>query len=59
VTLTYDYKLGDGLLVRTEWRRDFSNIPFFLTDKLGNLSKHQNTATMGVVWWWGNKEETW
>jgi hypothetical protein len=59
VTLTYDYKLAEGFLMRTEWRRDFSNIPFFLTDQLGTLSKHQNTATMGVVWWWGNKEETW
>jgi hypothetical protein len=59
VTLTYDYKLGEGFMMRTEWRRDFSNRPFFLTDKLGILSKHQNTATMGLVWWWGNKEETW
>jgi hypothetical protein len=59
VTLTYDYKLADGFLMRTEWRRDFSNVPFFLTDKLGRLSQHQDTATMGVVWWWGNKEETW
>jgi hypothetical protein len=59
VTLTYDYKLADGFMMRTEWRRDFSNVPFFLTDKLGVLSQHQNTATMGVVWWWGNKEETW
>lgn len=31
-TLTYEYKLGDGLIARTEWRRDFSNRPFFLTD---------------------------
>jgi hypothetical protein len=59
ITLTYDYKLADGFLMRTEWRRDFSNVPFFLTDQLGTLSKHQNTATMGVIWWWGNKEETW
>lgn len=59
ITLTYDYKFADRFLVRTEWRRDFSNQPFFLTDRLGVLSKEQNTATMGLVWWWGNKEETW
>ena len=59
VTFTYDYKLTDRFLVRTEWRRDFSNRPFFLTDQLGLLSNHQNTATMGLVWWWGNKEESW
>lgn len=59
VTLTYDYRFADRFLVRTEWRRDFSNQPFFLTDQLGILSNHQNTATMGLVWWWGNKEEIW
>lgn len=59
VTLTYDYKLAGNFLLRTEWRRDFSNKQFFLTDQLGILSNHQNTATMGLVWWWGNKEESW
>jgi hypothetical protein len=59
VTLTYDYKFADRFVVRTEWRRDFSNRPFFLTDQLGILRDHQTTATMGLVWWWGNKEETW
>lgn len=59
LTLTYDYKLAERFLVRTEWRRDFSNRPFFLTDTLGVLSPHQTTATMGLVWWWGNKEEVW
>lgn len=59
VTLTYDYKFAGNFLVRTEWRRDFSNKQFFLTDQLGILSNHQNTATMGLVWWWGNKEESW
>jgi hypothetical protein len=58
-TLTYDYKLAEGFLVRTEWRRDFSNRPFFLTDQLGILSNHQTTATLGLTWWWGNKEGAW
>jgi len=60
VTLTYEYKLAEGLVARMEWRRDFSNQPFFLTDQLGILSSHQNTATLGLVWWWGNKmNESW
>ncbi|HEY6271175.1 MAG TPA: porin [Terriglobales bacterium] len=60
ITATYGYKLISGLLVQTEFRRDFSNQPVFLTDALGILSKHQDTATVGLIWWWGNrKTETW
>jgi Putative beta-barrel porin-2, OmpL-like. bbp2 len=55
ITVTYEYKLAEGLVTRVEWRRDFSNQPFFFTDQLGVLSNHQNTATLGLVWWWGNK----
>jgi hypothetical protein len=55
VTLTYEYKLAEGLTTRLEWRRDWSNQPFFFTDQLGVLSNHQNTATLGLIWWWGNK----
>ncbi len=58
-TATFDYKLGDGFLMRYEWRRDFSNQPSFLTDTQGLLSKEQNTASVGLVWWWGRKEGTW
>ena len=58
-TVTLDYKLGDGFLTRYEWRRDFSNQPSFLTDVQGVLGKQQNTATAGIVWWWGRKEGSW
>jgi Putative beta-barrel porin-2, OmpL-like. bbp2 len=58
-TATFDYKLGDGFLMRYEWRRDFSNRPTFLTDTQGVLSKEQTTATIGLVWWWGRKEGAW
>src|SRR5262245_55806136 len=57
-TLTTDYKLAEGLLMRAEWRRDFSNQPFFLTNAPGVLKKEQNTATLGLVWWFG-KEGSW
>lgn len=58
-TLTYEYKFADGFLTRVEWRRDFSNQPFFLTETSGVLKKEQNTATLGLVWWWGRKQGTW
>jgi Putative beta-barrel porin-2, OmpL-like. bbp2 len=58
-TLTFDYKLADGFLMRYEWRRDFSNQPSFLSDTQGVLSKQQNTATLGLIWWWGRKEGSW
>ena len=58
-TVTFDYKLADNFLMRYEWRRDFSNQPSFLTDRQGILSKDQNTATLGLVWWWGGKQGSW
>jgi hypothetical protein len=58
-TATFDYKLSEGFLMRYEWRRDFSNQPSFFTDKNGVLSKEQQTASMGIVWWFGGKEGAW
>lgn len=58
-TFTFDYKLADNMLMRYEWRIDYSNRPSFLTDVQGVLSKQQNTATLGLVWWWGRKEGSW
>jgi hypothetical protein len=67
-TLTAEYKFGEGFLVRGEYRRDWSNRPFFLTDRLGLFKlidrpgvfkTEQNTATLGLVWWWGRKKDPW
>jgi hypothetical protein len=58
-TVTLEQRIADGLLVREEWRRDASNHPYFLTDTLGILKKEQNTATLGIVWWFGAKEGAW
>ncbi len=58
-TLTAEYKFDEGLLMRAEWRRDFSNQPFFLTSDPGRLKKEQNTATLGLVWWFGRKTGSW
>lgn len=58
-TLTADYKVAEGLLFRGEWRRDFSNQRFFLTSAPGALKREQNTATLGLIWWFGRKEGSW
>ena len=58
-TGTYEFKVADGLLTRLEYRRDWSNVPFFLTDKVGVLSSHQDTLTVGMVWWYGGKQGAW
>jgi Putative beta-barrel porin-2, OmpL-like. bbp2 len=58
-TATFEYRLTEGFLMRYEWRRDFSNQPSFFTDTNGVLSKEQQTATIGLVWWMGKKEGAW
>nr|WP_035347916.1 outer membrane beta-barrel protein [Edaphobacter aggregans] len=58
-TGTYEFKVADGMLTRLEYRRDWSNVPFFLTDKVGVLSSHQDTLTVGMVWWYGGKQGAW
>lgn len=58
-TLTADFRLVEGFLVRGEWRRDFSNQEFFLTDAPGIRKSEQTTATVGLVWWFGRKQGAW
>jgi Putative beta-barrel porin-2, OmpL-like. bbp2 len=58
-TGTYEYKFGEGFLSRVEYRRDWSNVPFFLTNKPGVLSASQPTLTLGLVWWVGGKQGAW
>jgi Putative beta-barrel porin-2, OmpL-like. bbp2 len=58
-TFTAKYQVVNGLDVFGEWRRDFSNQPFFYTNMLNVLKNEQNTATLGLVWWWGGKQGSW
>lgn len=58
-TGTYEFKVADGMLTRLEYRRDWSNVPFFLTNKVGVLSSHQDTLTVGMTWWYGGKQGVW
>ena len=58
-TLTTEYKVAEGFLVRGELRRDASNRAYFLSDTLGLLRSHQDTATLGLLWWIGQKTGPW
>lgn len=58
-TLFADHTFAPGFLARAEYRRDFSNQRFFLTDRVGGLARGQTTATLGLVYWWGTKEGSW
>ena len=51
-TFTYEYKWMQGLLTRVEYRRDWSNQPFFERGSAGS-SDHQDTFTLGVVAFFG------
>ncbi len=58
-TLTATYQFGEGFQLRGEFRRDFSNQPFFLTNLPNVLKRDQNTATVGMIWWFGGKQGAW
>ena len=59
VTFVADHLFAPGFLARAEYRRDFSNQRFFLTDTPGSLVTAQTTATLGLVYWWGTKPGGW
>jgi hypothetical protein len=53
LTLTSEQKVAGMLLTRIEYRRDFSNVPFFATKS--GVSKSQNTFTVGLVYAFSSK----
>jgi hypothetical protein len=53
-TLTTEFKLNNGLIMRAEYRRDWSNRPFF-EKRGGGLSRNQTTATLGVMYLLGSE----
>ncbi len=58
-TVTASYQPVDGFQIRWEFRHDWSNQAFFLTHTPGLLKKEQNTALMGLLWWFGEKQGAW
>ena len=59
LTLTLGYQPLDGFLLRSEFRQDFSNQPFFYGNALGRLMFNQPTLGFGAVWWFGQKQGAW
>jgi hypothetical protein len=55
LTFTADYKPADGFALRGEFRRDWSDRSFFTSAVPGELRRRQNTALVGLIWWFGNK----
>ena len=58
-TATYKYNFADGLDAFLEYRRDWSNRPYFITSNPAASVNHQDTATLGLVWWYGGKQGSW
>jgi hypothetical protein len=59
VTGTYKYNLSDNFDAFLEFRRDWSNRPYFITSNPANPSSHQDTTALGLVWWYGGKQGSW
>jgi putative OmpL-like beta-barrel porin-2 len=54
VTLTAEFKHKDGVLMRVEYRHDFSDVMFFLKNAAEH-STHQDTFTVGVIYAFSTK----
>ena len=52
--MTGEYKWAQGLLARLEYRRDWSDKPYFERGYQG-LGKNQDTLTLGFVAFFGPK----
>lgn len=59
LTTTVAFRPGDGFETRVEYRKDFSNVPFFLSSQPNVLKKNQDTITFGLLWWFGGKQGSW
>jgi hypothetical protein len=59
VTGTYKYSLSDNFDAFLEYRRDWSNRPYFITSNPADPSSHQDTTALGLVWWYGGKQGSW
>lgn len=58
-TGTWKYSLSDDFDAFLEYRRDWTNIRYFVTGNPAAPSGHQDTATLGLVWWYGGKQGSW
>lgn len=54
-TITYEYKMVEGLLARVEFRNDHSDVNFFDKDKNPASTKNQPGITVGMIAFFGPK----
>ena len=59
VTGTYKYSLGDGFDAFLEYRHDWTNIRYFVTNNPALPRGYQDTVGLGLVWWYGGKQGSW
>lgn len=59
ITATYKYSFSGNFDAFAEYRRDWTNVSYFLTHNTESPSQHQTTATVGLVWWYGGKQGAW
>jgi Putative beta-barrel porin-2, OmpL-like. bbp2 len=58
-TATFRYNVNDNMALFTEYRRDWTNVPYFVTNNPLAPATHQDTLGAGVVWWYGGKQGAW
>ncbi|HWR50576.1 MAG TPA: outer membrane beta-barrel protein [Bryobacteraceae bacterium] len=58
-TLTANFDVESGFQVRLEYRRDWPDVPYFPTANPNRLNREQNTALLGLIWWFGGKQGAW
>ena len=58
-TATATFEVADGFQMRWEYRRDWSSARFFPTARPRDLRREQNTALLGLIWWFGGKQGMW
>lgn len=54
-TITYEYKMVEGLLARVEFRNDHSDVPFFDKDNNPASTQNQPGITVGMIAFFGPK----
>ena len=58
-TATATFDVADGFQMRWEYRRDWSDAAYFPTSNPRVLKREQNTALLGLIWWFGGKQGIW
>lgn len=58
-TLDYKYNFADGFVGFLEYRRDWSNVAYFLQGPNNTPVNHQDILTLGLIWSYGGKQGSW